>query len=362
MTTTDEEETALRSVSEGDVRRRVLTDCLQASARLYMFFARETLAQAGEAGEPAVRESVRRYGQWRGTEMRQAHTALGMPINVETLIRHWDSASTYVAKDEVADQGSYGPHDVSFDVTYCPAALAWKEDEFHRWGHVYCDEFHQSAATAYHPDAMVTIPINMMKGDHRCAFRWVMANLADEDLEPRPEQEQTELGRELAPLYAQTGDEADAMRLALTRTNRLLGGRYLTFVQALVEHLGEDAASRIVSEALTKWGADRGSRLQRRLERTGAEMTATTVWDELDLAPAFTWQVELDGSDEGAILTAAVVATPLDEVWVHYAGARWAELFWRRTMPALFGQLFPGHGVDVSTDSEGRLLALTVRR
>lgn len=359
---TNDQGSAPRPVSEGDVRRRVLTDCLQASARLYMFFARETLSQAGEAGDAPVRESVRRYGEWRGTEMRQAHTALGMPINVETLMRYWDSASTYVAKDEVADQGSYSAHDVSFDVTYCPAALAWKEGEFHRWGHVYCDEFHQSAATAYHPDAMVTIPINMMKGDHRCAFRWVMPNLGEEDLRPRSEEEQTGLGRDLAPLYAQTGDEADAMRLALTRTNRLLGGRYLTFVQALVEHLGEDSATRIVSDALAAWAEDRGARLHRRLERTGASLAASTVWNELDLAPAFTWQAELDEGDGEALLAATVRATPLDEVWAHYGGERWAELFWRTTMPALFRRLFPGGRVEVDTDPDGRLLGLAVLR
>lgn len=359
---TNEQLTEVRSVSEGDVRRRVLTDCLQASARLYMFFARETLAQAGDAGEAPVRDSIRGYGRWRGDEMRQAHTALGMPINVETLMRYWDSASTYVAKDEVSDHGSYAPHDVSFDVTYCPASLAWKEADFHRWGHVYCDEFHQSAATAYHPDAMVTIPINMMKGDHRCAFRWVMANRTEEDLLPRPESEQTELGRELVPLYARTGDEEDAMRLALTRTNRLLGGRYLTFVHALVEHLGEEAASRIAGRALADWAEDRGLRLRHRLERTGSDTSARTVWSELDLAPEFTWEAELLDADAGADLEVSISRTPLDDVWAHYDGARWAELFWRTTMPALFGPLFPGRSAEVAIGGEGRLVGLTVRR
>jgi len=351
-----------RRVAAPDAQRRVLTDCLQASSRLYMFLARQTFEEVGTAGEAAVRESVRGYGVWRGSEMREAHISLGEPINVETLLRNWDSASTYVAKDEVEDQGSYAPHDVSFDVTYCPAALSWKEGEFHRWGHVYCDEFHQSAATAYHPDAMVTIPINMMKGDHRCAFRWVMPNQDERDTRPRPASEATALGDELSKLYARTDDESEGLRLALTRTNRLLGGRYQTFVSALEAELDPGTVRTIIEQGIARWSRDRGERLRHRLERQGAgEITGELAWQEMDLAPAFTWDAELQDRP-GSALAASVASTPQDEVWQEYGTGEWGDLFWRVSLPALLTSLYPERAVRVETGADGSLGGFEVDR
>ena len=54
-------------------------------------------------------------------------------------------------------------YDTRFDVHLCPTSMAWKEDDFHQWGHVYCDEFHQVCASTYHPDGNVVIPRNLIK-------------------------------------------------------------------------------------------------------------------------------------------------------------------------------------------------------
>lgn len=329
--------------AQADVRRRVLTDCLQASARLYMFFARATLNQLDAEGETAVRKSIRNYGAWRGSEMKQAHTALGEDLNVETLLKRWDSASTYVAKDEVEDAGSYAPHDVSFNVSYCPASLAWKEADFHRWGHVYCDEFHQAAATAYHRDALVVIPINMMKGDHQCEFRWVMPNLDGRTKDgPSTLEPVTQLGRKLAPLYEQTSDEEKGMRLALIRTNRLLAGRYMTFMQALEEFHGRDTTFDIARKALAAWASDRGGRLRNRLMRgdRSTEISANTIWQETDLAPKFTWVATLK-HNHATHLHAVIDANPLDDMWKDYEASDYAHLFWSTTLPPYFEELFP---------------------
>ncbi len=198
----------------------ILHNLLQASARLYMHFANETLATFGPAGEMTIRQHLRDYGRWRGTEMREAHNALGCPINMETLNRCWDSASVFIIKDDLKTTGKYTPYDVVFDVYYCPAAEAWKAEGFERWGHVYCDEFHQACASTYHPDGNVVIPINMMKGDDHCHFRWIMPADAHQ-IDPFPP---SNLGRKLAKYYLADSVERGAYD-ALVRTNRLLGGR-----------------------------------------------------------------------------------------------------------------------------------------
>ena len=131
---------------------------LKVGARMYMCMTRATLDRHGRDGEMPVRLGLRAYGHWRGTEMREAHHALGLDINMRNLIQCWDSASVFIVKDREDTAPDYKPFDTRFDVHLCPASMAWKEDDFHQWGHVYCDEFHQACASNYHPDGHVVIP------------------------------------------------------------------------------------------------------------------------------------------------------------------------------------------------------------
>lgn len=70
-------------------------------AGLYMYFAKEAPAAFERDGELAVRWGVRNYGFWRGQEMRKWHKSRGFPINVESVMQHWDSASAYVSSQKV---------------------------------------------------------------------------------------------------------------------------------------------------------------------------------------------------------------------------------------------------------------------
>ena len=105
---------------------------MQAQGRLYMHLARLAVDRFGHDGERSVRLGLRAYGHWRGTEMREAHHALGHPINMKTLSTCWDNASTYVDKDSIAEDGRFDDFDSEFNVHYCPAAEAWKSGNFHQ--------------------------------------------------------------------------------------------------------------------------------------------------------------------------------------------------------------------------------------
>jgi hypothetical protein len=65
---------------------------IRASGWFYMEAARALTEDFGAEGERTVRRWLRRWGQWRGRELRKGHMALGLPINVETLCKNWDSA------------------------------------------------------------------------------------------------------------------------------------------------------------------------------------------------------------------------------------------------------------------------------
>ena len=309
--------------------RSALRAILQSGARLYMHFARETLATFGAAGGMTVRDHLRRYGQWRGTEMREAHNALGHEINMETLNRCWDSASVFIVKDDVESAGRFTPTDVVYDVHVCPAAEAWKAEDFHQWGHVYCDEFHQSCASTYHPDGNVVIPINMMKGDDHCHFRWVMPGTAREiDICPP-----SPLGLKLAQYYQAETPERGAYD-ALVRTSRLIGGRYWTMTEALFANHPEAEAEAVIRRFVRRWAAQRGQFLRDAHEIAGTPRAPASLLHDLDLAPIYTWELS-EASQPDGTYGVAIAWTPLDDAWADLSADRVARIFWEESLPVL---------------------------
>jgi hypothetical protein len=224
-----------------------------------------SLDHFGSLGERSVRGALRAFGQRRGFEMRQAHMALDWPINMETLMRHWDAASTYITQDRM-DEGFYSPHLVIHEVAFCPASEVWKAAGFDRWGHVFCDEFHQACVSAYHPNGHVVIPVNMMKrGDPVCKLRWVMPpSEGGIDLG-----EKTELGKRLARDYSADA-QTEANTLAIKRTLRIIGILYEAFLLQLTQDQGEEGEC-IFIDGLRRWGAERGRLLSRAHQDLGTD-------------------------------------------------------------------------------------------
>ncbi|MFT4038252.1 MAG: L-2-amino-thiazoline-4-carboxylic acid hydrolase, partial [Thermomicrobiales bacterium] len=258
----------------------------------------------------------------------------------------WDNASTYVIHDDM-DAGTYTPTDSAFDVHFCPAALAWKDAGFHRWGHAYCDEFHQACASTYHPDGNVVIPINMMKGDDHCAFRWIMPSTA----RPLDLGEPTALGQRLARTYEQATDEEGAMN-AMRRTSRLVGGCYLAMVQPLRERHAPEVADAILRDFLTIWAAERGELMRADHQARGIAVTPANLIREMDLCAGYIWDMEDEVSAEGGY-AAEIRSNPIDTAFADYTLGADAPRFWEATLPALAGGYDPGLRVELAQSAAG---------
>jgi hypothetical protein len=262
---------------------------------------------------------------------------MGRPINMETLMRCWDSASTFIVQDDLDSGGSYSPSDVRFEVHHCPAAEAWKADGFHQWGHVYCDEFHQSAASTYHPDGMVVIPINMMKGDDHCYFRWALPPDAA-TVAPYPP---SELGNKLAEYYDPLTPQ-QGLYTALVRTSRLIGGRYWTMARAILDRHPAPQAEECLRRGLRAWAAQRGEQLRATHEECGIQPDAPSLIRELDLACNYVWELQ-ELTVEPDLYEASVAWTPMDDAWRDLDAADVARVFWEETLP----QLARSYGQDL---------------
>lgn len=335
---------AVEATVRADIDMREAVDAMNrllgVLGRMYMHFANTVIEMAGQPGEMTVRHHLRQFGHFRGTEMREAHHAMGKPIDMASLTCFWDNASTYVIEDDM-EAGKYTPSDSAFDVHFCPASLAWKAAGFHRWGHVYCDEFHQACASTYHPDGNVVIPINMMKGDHHCAFRWIMPA----DARPLDLGEPSELGRRLARTYEETTTEEGALN-AMRRTSRLVGGCYLTMVRPLHDRHAPEDARQMQREFLRRWGRERGEMMRADHAARGLAITPENFVREMDVCPKYVWDI----ADEVATpdrYEATIHWTPMDQAWEDYDLAEDARIFWETSYPALAGGYDPSFQIGL---------------
>jgi hypothetical protein len=308
---------------------------LKASARMYMHLTKATIERFGRPGELTVRYGLRAYGAWRGIEMREAHHALGLEINMANLIGCWDNASTFIEKATLQETGTFKPFDARHDVHYCPAAEAWQDAEFFQWGHVYCDEFHQACASTYHPDGNVVIPINMMKGDDHCHFQWIMPPDAQKlDLgEPSP------LGQRLARDY-RAGSEIEDAWLAVKRSNRLVGGRFFTIARVLLERHGEEGMVAL-KEAMARWGAERGRLLRLEHEAAGITPSLASFVEHHDLPCREVWQTREVVTEPGHVVI-DIAATPQDEAWQDLNGVELGGTWYEEAYPAMAAAYLPG--------------------
>jgi hypothetical protein len=308
---------------------------LKVSARLYMHMTRATLDRFGKQGEMTVRYGLRAYGEWRGIEMREAHHAMGLEVNMKNLIACWDSASVFVIQDEMHDEKNHKPYDTIFDVRYCPASEAWKEADFHQWGHVYCDELHQALASTYHPDGNVVIPQNLMKGDDHCHFRWIMPP----DAQKLELGEPTLRGRKLSQYY-QAHTEVEGAWQALVRTDRLLGGRFYVIAKVLLDRHGK-AGHEAVIDGLKRWGADRGRILREEHEERGVARNLVNFVVEHDLPIRFAWEVRHIEMEPKRVII-EINDSPHDDAWKDLGVGELTADWYETSYPAMIDAYLPG--------------------
>jgi hypothetical protein len=319
---------------ELDVMVAAMKRLLKTSARMYMYLTKATIERFGREGEMTIRKGLRSYGHWRGTEMREAHHAMGLEINMKNLIGCWDNASTYIVKDSMETEGSFHPYDTRFDVHYCPAAEAWKDAEFYQWGHVYCDEFHQACASTYHPDGNVVIPQNLMKGDDHCHFQWIMPPNAQQLELGAP----SALGIKLARDYHASTDLEAAWR-SLKRSNRLVGGRFFTHASVILERHG-DAGREVINEALGRWGKERGEKLRAEHEASGIQPSLASFIQHHDMPATIVWRQQATFTPGGAVVE--IAETPHEEAWEDLGAIDYGALWYKGSYPPMVEAYLPG--------------------
>jgi hypothetical protein len=137
---------------------------------LYYFCADEATRAFDMAGEAKVRELVRDLAHERADRQKAAHQKAGWPLNVRTLMDHWDGQLVSIWQ---FDPGLLTDGTWHQDCSWCPYAAAWQGlgKRALDLGYIYDYELHPTYYRRYHPDMIVQFEAIKTRGDSHCKFR-----------------------------------------------------------------------------------------------------------------------------------------------------------------------------------------------
>lgn len=133
----------------------------------WVVVAKELYGKYGKKGEQAARTWMRRHANWRGAQIRKGHQALGVPCNVENLFVYTDNPVNNAFIHLWKKEHKWTPYNLKLTVSpgECVMCDRMLEHDCGLLAATFCDELHQSFTTTYHPDAVVSVPNTMTKGD-----------------------------------------------------------------------------------------------------------------------------------------------------------------------------------------------------
>ena len=303
--------------SEKDLVRQ-MPRMLHTLAWLYVAISNNLVSRFGAEGGKSTRRWLRQVAKWRGTELRKAHMALGLPVNMESIMRYWDNASTHLLMDEWNKVGKFTPYDVEVPVKKCPYADVWADHDYWLWGHVYCDEMHQHVLEAYHPDSVVVMPRNLMKRDKSCDFRWVMPPDAAKEVEapdPYP-------GQDVLADWQDDTPEISAV-CSLRRTTRLLAIQIHYLFPELEKTFGISGAGCYRS-ILEDFFRLRGEALAREAEEHNWGNDLESFFSNFDVPYSDVWELKRQSKNNFEI---EVRYCPLKQTWDYFGDSPGAVYF-----------------------------------
>jgi hypothetical protein len=301
-----------------------MNDALKLEALTYIYFARPTFEELGRKGETSIRNGLREFGRFRGKAIKDWHTMERLPLNVESLLRYWDTGAAQMAG--IYDSTAvFTPYYVEHPVKSCVLHEVFKEEDWEQYGYVFCDEIHAEICGAYNPNAIVQIHENLNKGDPRCFFKWMM--IPEGRVSKSVYDHVNQLIRENPENYALD---------SLKRTTRVVGALYYFLADSLIKDFGEKG-KELVTNSLRNLGRRRGEKIKANLKREGKENTVGTVFGNCDLPYDILWKTKTIPSNEGSIIE--VFQCPFAEVWHELGKPKIGLMYCTAAYNALFEPL-----------------------
>ena len=166
-------------------------------ASLQLYPSRQLSREFGASGEEVIRKAGHIFGSERGSGIREAHLADGVPINLASFMGG-SGLQERDPSEEVfvfAERQHLSPGAWYADCTYCPLAEVWGSDasDGYRLGSMFDEANHLGLYRSYHPGAVVRWDAIKSKGDSVCKFRFTIPELMTAE-DPTPEEFDANVG------------------------------------------------------------------------------------------------------------------------------------------------------------------------
>jgi len=322
-----------------DLIERKMDEAMRLVAYCYMYVAKPALERFRKEGEIAIRKGLRAYGNIRGKLMRKWHNEMGLPINMESANRYWYGSSLLLAGKPgtvFEESAVFKPYFVYYKFAPCAFHDAWREGGFEREGYIYCDEIHQEAIMAYHPNAIVEIHENLNKGDPYCLFKWMMP----------PEIPEDKLGRSAyEKMEKRMRENPEQELLACLKRQTVCGAlMHSCLSDSLIKQFGK-RGEELVRKALRDLGLKEAERIKAKLKDAGKELTVENALYEFDLPYGLLWKMDVNTSD--GVFKADVEYCPLGELWSEIGHKKLGLIYCQEIYTSVFGGLYEKADVRV---------------
>jgi hypothetical protein len=139
-------------------------------AHLFADIAREVEGRFGVAGEAAIRDAVRKFGEERGQNMALAVAGAGKLATAANYLPFYDMERSELFVDE----SDGDEHELRQDFSKCIFAETWSKLNMEKYGLFYCEEIDPAIARGYNEKFKCHHNKYLLKGDGCCSFKFIM--------------------------------------------------------------------------------------------------------------------------------------------------------------------------------------------
>ena len=140
-------------------------------AKMFAHISKKSVEAHGKAGEEAMMEAVRTFGEERGRDIARRAAAVREPNKMDNYLSNYDMGRSELFKFDT----HFHPTEIEQTFTKCAFADQWKEDGMQEFGILYCHMIDPAVAKGFNPNFEVIHDQYILKEDEGvCHFRFQM--------------------------------------------------------------------------------------------------------------------------------------------------------------------------------------------
>lgn len=144
--------------------KEIVDQMARTLAMLYYFLSSEVVEEFGPKGEEVIRRAIHKYGDARGSKIREKVLDKELSLSVENLSKFYDLPLPLAWESEkIRSEENY----LEKKVTYCPFAEEWKRLKGEKLGLIYCEQ-DLCMRQGYNPEFDLQQFTNVLNKDPHC--------------------------------------------------------------------------------------------------------------------------------------------------------------------------------------------------